>query len=61
MRIARQPWLRQDAKDPEFVEELKKRNWELDPVGGEELRKLARQVVKQPADVAAALERILGQ
>ncbi|MGZ8425356.1 MAG: hypothetical protein ACXWYD_10440 [Candidatus Binatia bacterium] len=25
-------------KDPEFVEELKKRNWEMEPVGGEKLQ-----------------------
>ena len=48
-------------KDPEFVEELKKRNWEVEPVGGEELQNLAKEVVNQPADVAAALKRILSQ
>lgn len=48
-------------KDPEFVEDLKKRNWEVDPVGGAELQSLAKKVVNQPADVAAALKRILSQ
>jgi len=48
-------------KDPEFQEELKKRNWEVDPAGGEELQNLAKGVVNQPADVAAALQRILSQ
>ena len=47
--------------DPEFVEELKKRNWEMEPVGGEELPNLAKEVVNQPADVAAALKGILSQ
>jgi tripartite-type tricarboxylate transporter receptor subunit TctC len=48
-------------KDPEFVEDLKKRNWEVEPVGGEELQNLAKEVVNQPADVAAALKRIQSQ
>ena len=47
--------------DPEFVEELKKRHWEMEPVGGEELQNLAKEVVNQPADVAAALQGILSQ
>ena len=48
-------------KDPEFVQELKKRNWEVEPVGGEELQNLAKEVVNQPADVAAALQGILSE
>jgi tripartite-type tricarboxylate transporter receptor subunit TctC len=48
-------------KDPEFEEDLKKRKWEVKPVSGEELQTLAKEVVNQPADVTAALKRILGQ
>lgn len=48
-------------KDPEFQEELKKRNWEVDPVFGEDLQNLAREVVNQPPEVTATLKRILGQ
>ena len=48
-------------KDPEFQEELKKRKWEVEFVGGEELQGLAKEVVNQPPDVAAALKRILSQ
>ncbi|MGZ8484636.1 MAG: hypothetical protein ACXW6R_11925 [Candidatus Binatia bacterium] len=48
-------------KDPEFVEELKKRNWEMEPVGGEKLQSPAKEVVNQPAGVAAALKRIRSQ
>ncbi|MBM4260873.1 MAG: hypothetical protein FJ145_05450 [Deltaproteobacteria bacterium] len=46
-------------KDAEFEEELKKRKWEVKPVRGEELQALAKEVVNQPPDVAAALKRIL--
>jgi hypothetical protein len=48
-------------KDPEFQEGLKKRKWEVEFVGGEELQTLAKEVVNQPPDVAAALKRILSQ
>jgi tripartite-type tricarboxylate transporter receptor subunit TctC len=48
-------------KDPEVVDELKKRNWEAEPVPGEELETLAREVVNQPPEVAAALKRILSK
>jgi hypothetical protein len=40
---------------------LKKRNWEAEPVPGEELETLAREVVNQPPEVAAALKRILSK
>ena len=53
--------LDQMFKAPEFVEELKKLNWEVEPGGGEELQCLAKEVVNQPADVTAALKRILSQ
>jgi tripartite-type tricarboxylate transporter receptor subunit TctC len=46
-------------KDPEFGDEIKKRKWEVSPVSGEELQALANEVVDQPADVTAALKRIL--
>lgn len=48
-------------KDRDFNDELKKRNWEAKPVDGEELEKLARDVVNQPPEIAAALKRILSK
>ncbi|MEO6162541.1 MAG: hypothetical protein ABIP88_00240 [Candidatus Binatia bacterium] len=57
MKLLREAFVKM-FKDPEFVDELKKRNWEVDPLGGAELQNLAREVVNQPADVAAALKRI---
>ena len=47
--------------DPEFIEDISKKNWEPRPVNGEELSELAKEVVNQPPDVAAALKRILSQ
>jgi tripartite-type tricarboxylate transporter receptor subunit TctC len=48
-------------KDPELLDEMKKRNWQAEPVAGEELEALAKEVVDQPPDVAAALKRILSK
>jgi tripartite-type tricarboxylate transporter receptor subunit TctC len=48
-------------KDPDLLDEMKKRNWQAEPVAGEELEALAKAVVNQPPDVAAALKRILSK
>ena len=46
--------------DEQFRAEVKKRNYEFDPVGGEELEKLAKEVVGQPPDVIERLKKVLG-
>ena len=48
-------------KDPEVLDEIKRRNWEVEPVPGAELEALAHEVVNQPPEVAAALKRILSK
>lgn len=47
-------------KDPEFLAEAQKGQWDVDPVAGEELQELARQVVDQPSEVVEQTRRILG-
>ena len=47
-------------KDPQFQAEVKKRNYEFDPVGGEELEKLAKDVTTQPPDIIERLKKVLG-
>jgi len=46
--------------DEQFRAEVKKRNYEFDPVGGEELERLAKEVVGQPADITDRLKKVLG-
>jgi tripartite-type tricarboxylate transporter receptor subunit TctC len=46
-------------KDPEFLTEVKKRQYDLEPVSGEEMQQLAREVVQQPADVVARVKKLL--
>lgn len=47
-------------KDPALLEDLKKRRWEVDSISGEELEKLAKEVVSQPADVIERMKKLLG-
>ena len=48
-------------KDSEFLEEAKKRGWELKPVSGEELEALAKEVVAQPPEVIDGLKKLFGK
>lgn len=60
LKILREAFMKM-FKDPELADELKKRNWEAEPVPGNELETLAKEVVDQPPEVAAALKRILSK
>ena len=46
--------------DPQLQEEVKKRNYEFDPVSGEELEKLAKEVTSQPPEIIDRLKKVLG-
>jgi tripartite-type tricarboxylate transporter receptor subunit TctC len=60
VNILREAWSKM-FKDPEFNDELKKRNWEAGPIGGAELESLAKEIINQPPDVTASLKRILSK
>ena len=47
-------------KDPAFLDELKKKGFELEPSSGEELEAIIKEVVTQPPEVIARLKKILG-
>jgi tripartite-type tricarboxylate transporter receptor subunit TctC len=47
--------------DPELLAEAEKRGWEPDPVSGDKLEALAREVVAQPPDVIARMNAVLGK
>ena len=47
------------TQDAEFLAEAKKRDWEINPVGGAQLEALAKEVVNQPPQVIAAMKEIL--
>ena len=47
-------------KDPEFLAEVKRRKFELDPTSGEELEALAKEVIAQPPEVIERMKKLLG-
>ena len=47
-------------KDPEFLTDIDKRQFDLDPVPGEELEKIVKDVMSQPPDVIARMKKLLG-
>jgi tripartite-type tricarboxylate transporter receptor subunit TctC len=58
VRILREAWNR-TVKDPEFLAEAKKRRWPVEPVLGEELDSLAKEVITQPPEVVQRLKKFL--
>jgi len=46
-------------QDPEFKAEAQKRNWEVEPVTGQELEAIAKKVVIQPPDVVERMKKVL--
>jgi tripartite-type tricarboxylate transporter receptor subunit TctC len=48
------------VKDPALIADIKKQEYDFDPVSGEELQTLAKTVVNQPPQVIERLKRILG-
>jgi tripartite-type tricarboxylate transporter receptor subunit TctC len=48
-------------KDPEFLAELEKRKFELDPTTGEQLEKIVKEAVGQPPETVARLKKLLGE
>ena len=45
--------------DPDFQAQAKERKLDIDPVAGEELEAVAREVMAQPADVVERMKRLL--
>jgi tripartite-type tricarboxylate transporter receptor subunit TctC len=46
-------------KDPEFIAEVQKRRYDLEPVSWNEMQSLAKEVTSQPADVMERVKKIL--
>lgn len=46
------------VKEPELLEEAKKKGWEIKPVSGEDLEALAREVMSQPPEVIDWLKKL---
>ena len=48
-------------RDPELLDEAKKKRLEIDPMAGEELEALAKEVLAANKDVIERMEKLLGQ
>jgi tripartite-type tricarboxylate transporter receptor subunit TctC len=60
VKILREGYIKM-LKDPEFVADANKRQWEINPVRGEKLEGLAKEVINQPPDVIERMKGILGE
>jgi tripartite-type tricarboxylate transporter receptor subunit TctC len=47
-------------KDPELIAETKRQKWEIEPLTGEEMEKLAKEVTAQPKEVIERMKWVLG-
>ena len=47
-------------KDSEFLTDIDKRQFDLDPVPGEELEKIVKDVMSQPPDIVERMKKLLG-
>jgi tripartite-type tricarboxylate transporter receptor subunit TctC len=47
-------------EDKEFLAELDKRKFDLDPTPGEELEKIVKDALSQPAEIIARMKKLLG-
>jgi len=50
----------QSIKDPELLAEAQKQRMDVDPESGENLEKLAKQILQQPPEVLARVKKLLG-
>jgi tripartite-type tricarboxylate transporter receptor subunit TctC len=46
--------------DPELIAETKRQRWEIEPLTGEEMDKLAKEVMVQPKEVIERMKWVLG-
>jgi Txe/YoeB family toxin of Txe-Axe toxin-antitoxin module len=47
--------------DADFLSDVKKRGLEVKPATGEELEKLAKEVMNQPTEVVEKVEKLMGK
>jgi tripartite-type tricarboxylate transporter receptor subunit TctC len=48
-------------KDPDFLAEIERRKYELQPVNGQDLEAMAKEVIAQPPDVIERMRKLLGK
>lgn len=59
VKILREAFAR-TMKDPRFLDDIKKRNYELDSTTGEELEAVVKEAMAQPPEIIQRLKKLLG-
>lgn len=59
LKLLREAYLK-TLKDPELIAEAKKQRWDIEPLSGEEMEKLAKEVIAQPKEVTERMKWVLG-
>ena len=59
LKLLREAYLK-TLKDPELVAETKRQRWDIDPLTGEEMEQLAKEVIAQPKEVIERMKWVLG-
>ncbi len=59
VKILREAFMKA-VKDPELLDDAKKKRLELDPVSGEDLEALGKEIVAQPPEVIERMKKLLG-
>ena len=45
--------------DPELLADAKKRGWDIEPLGGDDLEKIAKEIMVQPSEVIERVKKLL--
>jgi tripartite-type tricarboxylate transporter receptor subunit TctC len=59
LKLLREAYLK-TLKDPELVAETKKQRWDINPLTGEEMEQLSKEVITQPKEVIERMKWVLG-
>ena len=59
VKILREAFMKA-VNDPDLLEDAKKKKLDLDPVSGEELETLGKEIVAQPPEVVERIKKLLG-
>jgi tripartite-type tricarboxylate transporter receptor subunit TctC len=59
LKLLREAYLK-TLKDPELVAETKRQRWDIDPLSGDEMEQLSKEVIAQPKEVIERMKWVLG-
>jgi tripartite-type tricarboxylate transporter receptor subunit TctC len=59
LKLLREAYLK-TLKDPELIAETKRQRWDIEPLSGDEMEQLSREVMVQPKEVIERMKWVLG-